>query len=148
MNDLQFVGRYQCLPIRCSGRLISLQNEHPIQGLCIMGLNFEPYVHLDLKLSLSFAEIRQFKRTAPPVSFRCVLRGISLSTFVSQDFGLQSVLRDTALLNIGTVFVLEHPTKHPRSFLLQYKHSLLDSVHTLLCCRIRCAKKGLSVSYL
>jgi hypothetical protein len=30
MNDLQFVGRYQCLPIRCSGRLISLQNEHPI----------------------------------------------------------------------------------------------------------------------
>jgi hypothetical protein len=30
MNDLQFAGTYQCLPIRCSGRLISLQNEHPI----------------------------------------------------------------------------------------------------------------------
>jgi hypothetical protein len=30
MNDLQFAGRRQCLPIRCSGRLISLQNEHPI----------------------------------------------------------------------------------------------------------------------
>jgi hypothetical protein len=30
MNDLQFAGRYQCLPITCSGRLISLQNEHPI----------------------------------------------------------------------------------------------------------------------
>jgi hypothetical protein len=29
MNDLQFAGRYQCLSIRCSGRLISLQNEHP-----------------------------------------------------------------------------------------------------------------------
>jgi hypothetical protein len=31
MNDLQFAGRYQCLPIRCSGRLISLRNEHSIQ---------------------------------------------------------------------------------------------------------------------
>jgi hypothetical protein len=30
MNDLQFDGRYQCLPIRCSGRLISLHNEHSI----------------------------------------------------------------------------------------------------------------------
>jgi hypothetical protein len=30
MNDLQFAGRYQCLQIRCSGRLISLNNEHPI----------------------------------------------------------------------------------------------------------------------
>jgi hypothetical protein len=30
MNDLQFAGRYQCLPIRCSERLTSLQNEHPI----------------------------------------------------------------------------------------------------------------------
>jgi hypothetical protein len=30
MNDLQLAGRYQCLPIRCSGRLISLQNEHSI----------------------------------------------------------------------------------------------------------------------
>jgi hypothetical protein len=25
INYLQFAGRYQCLPIRCSGRLISLQ---------------------------------------------------------------------------------------------------------------------------
>jgi hypothetical protein len=31
MNDLQFAVRYQCLPIRCSGRLISLQNEHFIE---------------------------------------------------------------------------------------------------------------------
>jgi hypothetical protein len=23
MNDLQFAGRYQCLPIKCSGRLVS-----------------------------------------------------------------------------------------------------------------------------
>jgi hypothetical protein len=30
MNDLKFAGRYQCLPIRRSGRLISLQNEHYI----------------------------------------------------------------------------------------------------------------------
>jgi hypothetical protein len=30
MNDLQFAGRFQCLPIRCSGRLMSLQNEHSI----------------------------------------------------------------------------------------------------------------------
>jgi hypothetical protein len=30
MNNLQFAGRYQCLPIRCSVRLISLQKEHPI----------------------------------------------------------------------------------------------------------------------
>jgi hypothetical protein len=30
MNGLQFAGRYQCLPIRCSGRLISLHNEHSI----------------------------------------------------------------------------------------------------------------------
>jgi hypothetical protein len=30
MNDLQFAGRYQCLPVRCSGRVISLQNEHSI----------------------------------------------------------------------------------------------------------------------
>jgi hypothetical protein len=30
MNDLQFAGRYKCLPIRCSGRLISLRNEHPV----------------------------------------------------------------------------------------------------------------------
>jgi hypothetical protein len=29
INDLQFAGRYQCLPI-CSGSLIRLQNEHPI----------------------------------------------------------------------------------------------------------------------
>jgi hypothetical protein len=28
MNDLQFAERYQCLSIRYSGRLISLQNEH------------------------------------------------------------------------------------------------------------------------
>jgi hypothetical protein len=28
MNDLQFVGRYHCLSIRYSGRLISLHNEH------------------------------------------------------------------------------------------------------------------------
>jgi hypothetical protein len=35
MNALQFAGRYQCLPIRCSGRLISLQNEHAVfPGLC------------------------------------------------------------------------------------------------------------------
>jgi hypothetical protein len=27
MNDLQFAMRYQCLPIRCSGCLVSLQNE-------------------------------------------------------------------------------------------------------------------------
>jgi hypothetical protein len=33
MNDLQFTGRYQCLPIRCSGRLISLQNEHLYNGV-------------------------------------------------------------------------------------------------------------------
>jgi hypothetical protein len=31
MKDLQFSGRYQCLPIRCSGRLISLHNEHSIE---------------------------------------------------------------------------------------------------------------------
>jgi hypothetical protein len=30
MNDLHFAGRYQCLPIRCSGILISLHNEHTI----------------------------------------------------------------------------------------------------------------------
>jgi hypothetical protein len=30
MNDHQFARRYQFLPVRCSGRLISLQNEHPI----------------------------------------------------------------------------------------------------------------------
>jgi hypothetical protein len=30
MNDLQFARRYQRPPIRRSGRLISLQNEHPI----------------------------------------------------------------------------------------------------------------------
>jgi hypothetical protein len=30
MIDLQFDGRWQCLPIICSRRLISLQNEHPI----------------------------------------------------------------------------------------------------------------------
>jgi hypothetical protein len=30
MNDLQFVVRYQGLPIRCSGRLISLHNEHSL----------------------------------------------------------------------------------------------------------------------
>jgi hypothetical protein len=33
INDLHFSGRYQCLPIRCSGRLISLQNEHPIYSV-------------------------------------------------------------------------------------------------------------------
>jgi hypothetical protein len=27
---LQFAGRYQCLPIRYSGRLISPKNEHPV----------------------------------------------------------------------------------------------------------------------
>jgi hypothetical protein len=32
MNDLQFAWRYQCLPIRCSGRLISLRNEHSLKG--------------------------------------------------------------------------------------------------------------------
>jgi hypothetical protein len=31
MNVLQFAGRYQCLPIRSSGRLISLHNEHSIR---------------------------------------------------------------------------------------------------------------------
>jgi hypothetical protein len=30
MNDLQFAGGYKFLVIRCSGRLISLQHEHPI----------------------------------------------------------------------------------------------------------------------
>jgi hypothetical protein len=30
MNELQFAEGYQCLPIRCSGRLISLHNEHSI----------------------------------------------------------------------------------------------------------------------
>jgi hypothetical protein len=30
MNDLQFAGRYKCLPISCSGLLISLQDEHPV----------------------------------------------------------------------------------------------------------------------
>jgi hypothetical protein len=30
MNALQFAGRCECLPIRCPGRLISLENEHPI----------------------------------------------------------------------------------------------------------------------
>jgi hypothetical protein len=30
MNDLQFAVRCQCLPIRCSGRLISLRNKHSI----------------------------------------------------------------------------------------------------------------------
>jgi hypothetical protein len=29
----EFAGRYQCLPIRCSGRLISMQNEHSIYQL-------------------------------------------------------------------------------------------------------------------
>jgi hypothetical protein len=33
MTVLQFAGRYQCLPIRCSGRLISLQNERPKERL-------------------------------------------------------------------------------------------------------------------
>jgi hypothetical protein len=28
MNDLQFAARYQCLPIRRSGRVITLHNEH------------------------------------------------------------------------------------------------------------------------
>jgi hypothetical protein len=36
MNDLQFAGRYQCLPIRCSGRLISMQNEHSLGGVCMI----------------------------------------------------------------------------------------------------------------
>jgi hypothetical protein len=27
---IPFARRYQCLPIRCSGRLINLQIEHPI----------------------------------------------------------------------------------------------------------------------
>jgi hypothetical protein len=37
MNDLQFAGRYQCLPIRCSVRLISLHKEHSktIRGLLL-----------------------------------------------------------------------------------------------------------------
>jgi hypothetical protein len=30
MNDLRFAGRYQCLPIGCFGRLISVQNEHSV----------------------------------------------------------------------------------------------------------------------
>jgi hypothetical protein len=33
MNDLNFAGRYQCLQIRRSGRLISLHNEYSIQGV-------------------------------------------------------------------------------------------------------------------
>jgi hypothetical protein len=36
MNDLQFAGKYQYLPIRCSGRLISLQNEHLYISLYIV----------------------------------------------------------------------------------------------------------------
>jgi hypothetical protein len=35
MNDLQFSGRYRCLPIRCSGRLISLHNEHYIYWVAL-----------------------------------------------------------------------------------------------------------------
>jgi hypothetical protein len=31
MTDLQFAGRYPCLPIRCFGRLRSLQNKHPLK---------------------------------------------------------------------------------------------------------------------
>jgi hypothetical protein len=38
MNDLQFAGRYECLPIRCSGRLISLQNEQDHDGLRVRRL--------------------------------------------------------------------------------------------------------------
>jgi hypothetical protein len=30
MNDLQFAWRYNCLPRRCSVRLIRLPNEHPV----------------------------------------------------------------------------------------------------------------------
>jgi hypothetical protein len=30
MNDLQLAWRYQCLPVRCSGRLIGLHNEYSI----------------------------------------------------------------------------------------------------------------------
>jgi hypothetical protein len=39
MNDLQFAGRYQCLPIRCSECLISLQNEHSIRGISHINVN-------------------------------------------------------------------------------------------------------------
>jgi hypothetical protein len=43
MNDLQFAGRYQYLPKRCSGHLISPQNEHsilimrPFRGVLVSG---------------------------------------------------------------------------------------------------------------
>jgi hypothetical protein len=47
MNGLQFAERYQCLPIRCSGRVISLQNEYAlyywISGLRSVGVTFPPH---------------------------------------------------------------------------------------------------------
>jgi hypothetical protein len=36
VSDLRFTGRYQRLPIRCSGSLISLQNEHSVVSCIII----------------------------------------------------------------------------------------------------------------
>jgi hypothetical protein len=49
MNDLHFVRRYQCLPIRCSGRLISLQNEYPIDTI---KTNTQPSINAIKEISL------------------------------------------------------------------------------------------------
>jgi hypothetical protein len=40
MTDLQFAAIYQCLPIRCSGRLMSLQNEHSVHAVQLFTVLF------------------------------------------------------------------------------------------------------------
>jgi hypothetical protein len=52
MNDLQFAGRYQFMLIRCSGRLISMRNEH-YMCICTTFFKFETH-HFTLAVDLYF----------------------------------------------------------------------------------------------
>jgi hypothetical protein len=45
MND-QFAGRYQCLPIRSSGHLITLQNEHSLCLSVCLSLSIYIYIYV------------------------------------------------------------------------------------------------------
>jgi hypothetical protein len=117
MNDLEFAGRYQYLPIRCSGRLISPQNEHSIY------LYINTCVLAQARMNYAQLSALHIRRTAATIRYLSAV--------------LHNCLAFLMPVNMQRCFLLVHSLFFITCFSLMWPSSgvqLLTGPVVLLCC--------------
>jgi hypothetical protein len=127
MSDLQYAGRYQCLPIRCSGPLIRLQNERPI------------YIHVLLTSALVGVE----RSPSRPCRFTPEERALGThwtGSWVGPRTGLNDVEKRKMTLPGLELLPLVHPARSLSLYRLRYPGSCTGASSNY---NIRTSKKKL-----